>query len=59
VVRGLLPLDEAVRQVQAAHRRYARRQVTWLRREPGVEWIAPPVDVEGLARRVKAWRASP
>jgi tRNA dimethylallyltransferase len=59
VVRGALALDEAVRRVQAAHRQYARRQVIWLRREPGAEWIAPPIDLEGLARRVNAWRGSP
>jgi tRNA dimethylallyltransferase len=41
-----------VRRVQVAHRRYARRQVIWLRRERGVEWIAPPYDPEALARRV-------
>jgi tRNA dimethylallyltransferase len=57
VVRGALPLAEAIRQVQAAHRRYAKRQLTWLRGEPGVEWLSPPVDVEALARRVTTWRA--
>jgi tRNA dimethylallyltransferase len=59
VVRGNLALDAAIRQVQAAHRQYARRQVIWLRREPGVEWLTPPVDPEALARRVNAWRTSP
>ena len=59
VVEGRLALAEAVRRVQVAHRRYARRQVIWLRREPGVEWLALPVDVEALARRVTAWRRSP
>ena len=57
VVRGGLPLEEAVRRVQAAHRQYARRQLVWLRREPGVEWLEPPVDAGALARRVMAWRA--
>jgi tRNA dimethylallyltransferase len=51
-VRGELPLEEAVRRVQVLHRRYARRQVIWLRRERGVEWVRPPYDVEALARRV-------
>ena len=59
VVRGELSLGEAIRRVQAAHRQYARRQVTWLRREPGAEWLEPPVDADVLARRVNAWRASP
>lgn len=48
-IRGEIPLAEAVRRVQVAHRRYARRQVIWLRREKGVAWLAPPVDVEALA----------
>ncbi len=59
VVRGTLDLAEAIRRVQVAHRQYARRQVTWLRREPNVEWLAPPVDAEALARRVTEWRESP
>ena len=59
VVEGTLPLAEAVRRVQAAHRQYARRQLVWLRREPGVEWLAPPHDAETLARRVMGWRLAP
>lgn len=49
VVAGRLSRAEAVRRVQVAHRRYARRQVIWLRREPGVEWLRPPVDAAALA----------
>ncbi len=48
-VRGALPLAEAVRRVQVAHRRYARRQLVWLRKERGVEWLHPPYDVAALA----------
>lgn len=32
--------DEAVRAAQQGHRNYAKRQLTWFRREPGVHWIA-------------------
>jgi tRNA dimethylallyltransferase len=53
-VKGALPLEEAIRRVQVAHRRYARRQIVWLRKERGVEWIRPPYDLEALARRVVA-----
>ena len=53
-VRGELPLEEGIRRVQVAHRRYARRQIVWLRKERGVEWVRPPYDVEALARRVVA-----
>jgi tRNA dimethylallyltransferase len=52
-VTGALALEEAIRRVQVAHRRYARRQVIWLRKERGVEWIVPPFDAEALARRVE------
>jgi tRNA dimethylallyltransferase len=59
VVEGALPLAEAVRRVQVAHRQYARRQLVWLRREAGVEWLAPPFDPAALARRVMGWRLAP
>jgi tRNA dimethylallyltransferase len=52
VVAGRLLLDEAVRRVQVAHRRYARRQVIWLRRERGAEPVAPPYDTAALAERL-------
>jgi tRNA dimethylallyltransferase len=53
VVRGELPRAEAVRRVQVAHRRYARRQVIWLRRERGVRFVRPPYDAAALARCVE------
>lgn len=34
-----LPLQEAVREIQQATRRYAKRQITWFRRESHVLWI--------------------
>ena len=53
VLRGELPEAEAVRRIQVAHRRYARRQVIWLRKEPGVRWIRAPWDLDALARCVE------
>lgn len=52
VLEGRMDRAEAVRRVQVAHRRYARRQVVWLRREPGVEWVRPPFDAAELAARL-------
>jgi tRNA dimethylallyltransferase len=37
---GELDLKQAIAAVQQAHRNYAKRQMTWFRREPEVEWIA-------------------
>lgn len=39
-LRGERTLASAVEQSQRDVRHYAKRQMTWLRREPGVEWLA-------------------
>jgi tRNA dimethylallyltransferase len=38
-LRGELDLKQAVALAQQGHRNYAKRQMTWFRREPAVEWI--------------------
>jgi tRNA dimethylallyltransferase len=38
LLRGELSRDEAIAGAQQAHRNYAKRQMTWFRRESGVEW---------------------
>jgi len=55
VLAGRLDREEALRRVEVAHRRYARRQVIWLRKEPGTEWIRPPWDLSSLSWSVAAW----
>ena len=39
-LRGEIDLKLAIWAAQQAHRNYAKRQMTWFRREPEVEWIA-------------------
>jgi tRNA dimethylallyltransferase len=39
LLRGELSHDEAIVAAAQAHRNYAKRQMTWFRRESGVEWI--------------------
>ncbi len=36
---GVVTVDTAVHAIQQATRRYAKRQLTWFRREPDVEWF--------------------
>jgi len=55
VLRGELTLQEAVRETQAATRRYAKRQMTWFRRETGIEWFAGFGDEPQTQDRVLAW----
>ena len=39
VVRGELVLEEALPQIQQRTRNFARRQITWFKKEP-VQWVA-------------------
>jgi tRNA dimethylallyltransferase len=39
LLRGELDREAAIHAVQQAHRNYAKRQMTWFRREPNVTWI--------------------
>lgn len=39
-LRGEISLDQAITAAQQGHRNYAKRQMTWFRREPDVRWIA-------------------
>jgi tRNA dimethylallyltransferase len=36
---GEIPLQQAIADAQQGHRNYAKRQMTWFRREPGVHWL--------------------
>jgi tRNA dimethylallyltransferase len=38
-LRGELTLPQAVAAAQQGHRNYAKRQLTWFRREPDVTWL--------------------
>jgi tRNA dimethylallyltransferase len=39
LLRGELDRDSAIAAAQQGHRNYAKRQMTWFRREAGVEWL--------------------
>jgi tRNA dimethylallyltransferase len=39
-LRGEITLEQAIAAAQQGHRNYAKRQMTWFRREPDVHWIA-------------------
>lgn len=58
VVRGESSLLEAVRDTQAATRRYAKRQLTWFRREPNVTWLDGFGDEPALQNRAVRWLQS-
>jgi tRNA dimethylallyltransferase len=39
LLRGELTREQAIAAAQQAHRNYAKRQMTWFRREPDVKWL--------------------
>ncbi len=53
VLRGELTVADAVLAAQQGHRNYAKRQLTWFRREPAMQWLAgfgdePAVQAEAV-----------
>jgi tRNA delta(2)-isopentenylpyrophosphate transferase len=40
MLRGEMTPDQALLEAQRNTRHYAKRQITWFRKEPGVEWLS-------------------
>jgi tRNA dimethylallyltransferase len=55
VLRKEIILEEARAAIQQATRRYAKRQLTWFRKEPGVHWFPGFGDDPGVQARVIDW----
>jgi tRNA dimethylallyltransferase len=45
---GRISKDEAVQQIQQATRNFAKRQITWFRKEVGVQWLEGFGDAPGI-----------
>jgi tRNA dimethylallyltransferase len=55
MLKGEIDRETAVEAVQQAHRNYAKRQMTWFRREPNVTWIRAFGDqADAIAQAVAA-----
>jgi tRNA dimethylallyltransferase len=55
VLRGEKKLEEARAAIQQATRRYAKRQLTWFRKEPGVHWLIGFGDDPRVQNEVCEW----
>ena len=60
---GELTREQAIQAAQQAHRNYAKRQMTWFRREPDVMWLKgfgddPQIQQEALGRVAAAGAGS-
>jgi len=45
VLEGRMSREEAILDTALQTRRYAKRQLTWFRKEPGAQFVLPPYDV--------------
>jgi tRNA dimethylallyltransferase len=55
VLRGKTKLEEARAAIQQATRRYAKRQLTWFRKEHGVHWLEGFGDDPGTQEEAREW----
>lgn len=51
LIDGKVMREEAIAAAQQGHRNYAKRQMTWFRREPEVEWVRGFGDENGVGER--------
>lgn len=51
-LEGKIPLEEAVDLIKRNTRRYAKRQLTWFRKDKEIQWF-PPDDIEGIIQCIK------
>jgi tRNA dimethylallyltransferase len=57
-LRGEITLDAARSTIQQGTRQYAKRQLTWFRREKHVHWLAGFGDNEGIQFAARDWLTS-
>ncbi len=58
VLQGQLAIGQARAAIQQATRRYAKRQLTWFRREPGVHWLSGFGDQLNVQKNALEWLKS-
>lgn len=46
-----IPLEEAIRQIQSNTRQYARKQLTWYKKDPDITWFSPE-DIERITKHI-------
>jgi tRNA dimethylallyltransferase len=54
LLRGDLSMGDAIASTQQGHRNYAKRQMTWFRREPAVHWLDGFGDDPAIAQKTLA-----
>jgi tRNA dimethylallyltransferase len=50
-LQGKCSIQEAVEQIKTNTRHYAKRQLTWFRKDPSIEWFSPD-DIASIINRL-------
>lgn len=48
--RNEITLDKAVQEIKTNSRHYAKRQITWFKKQPAIHWLTKPAEAEKLVR---------
>ncbi|MGD0274655.1 MAG: tRNA (adenosine(37)-N6)-dimethylallyltransferase MiaA [Syntrophales bacterium] len=54
-LRGSVSLNQAVRHMKRDSISYAKRQLTWFKKERDIQWYVPPDDIGRIGDRLKAY----
>lgn len=54
-IDGLCSLEQAVDKIQQNTRHYAKRQMTWFRRDNDIHWLDADIDYEEQIHTIDAW----
>lgn len=49
---GVLPLEKAIEQIKLNTRHYAKRQMTWFKKDVEMKWISPHLPVSGVLEEI-------
>ncbi len=52
-IDGLIPLDKAIEEIKKNTRRYAKRQLTWYRKDESIKWFDYQTPVEDILEHIK------
>jgi tRNA dimethylallyltransferase len=54
-IKGSIPYEDMVRDIQKHTRHYAKRQFTWFAKEKDMDWFEYPEDSESITNKVAAF----
>lgn len=51
-IDGVMPLEKAIEQIKLNTRHYAKRQMTWFKKDTAIKWMSPHLPVSSLMEEI-------